>query len=159
MRLRNKKPIQKDNAPISPKILLYIEDDAANRAVARARLGARYQLLLAENDSQACELIQARGSEIDIYLVDIELKDSILNGLQIIERLRGHPALADFPSYARDLPQTTAPIIVVTAFGDTYDRGAILAAGADSLILKPVDFFQLERTITSAILSDVTGKK
>ena len=145
--------------PLHAKKLLYIEDDPNSRAVTERCLGAKYQLLLAENDRQACALIQAHGGEIDIYLVDIELQDSILNGLQIIERLRGHPALADFPSYARDLPQTTAPIIVVTAFGDTYDRGAILAAGADSLILKPVNFFQLERTITSAILSDVTRKK
>ncbi len=152
-------PKQNEQKPSSSRKVLYIEDDASNRAVAASTLGKKYEVLFATNDREACELIRTHQGEIGIFLVDIELQESQLNGLQIIELLRGHPALVELPPYALKLPCTAAPIFVLTAYGDSYPPEKVFAAGADDMLLKPVDFHALERAITKAILSDVTTKK
>ena len=150
---------QTEKLPASDRKILYIEDDPDSRTLAKRCLGGFYDLLLAPNDREACALIREHGKKLEVFLVDIELQDSVLNGLQIIELLRGRPASQELPPYAQDLPTSTAPIIVVTAFGDVYSKEAILGAGADRILLKPVDFLELEKTLTSIILADVIGNK
>ena len=130
------------------KLVLYVEDERLNREVAELRLGKKYDIICAKNDREACQLIRKHAHEIAIILMDIELQDSILNGVQLTRLLRGKPVDVPLPDYAKDLPVLSSPAIFVTAYGDQYKPEDLAAAGADKTIPKPVDFVELEMAMT-----------
>src|SRR5687768_14914818 len=77
-------------------VLLYVEDDDDNWDVAVLRLSPNYELVRATSAEQACEVLKARREEIELILMDIELRGSDLNGVELTKLLRGEP-LADRP--------------------------------------------------------------
>jgi CheY-like chemotaxis protein len=126
--------------------ILYVEDDDDNWEIAELRLAKRYDLLRARNDEQACRFLRERHREIDLILMDIELRGSELNGIELTELLRGNtlPERSLLPSYARNLPAVSKPVIFVTAHGARFTRVQLLLSGADRVISKPVDFAELQ---------------
>src|SRR4051812_16758177 len=72
---------------IRKELLLYVEDDDDNWEVAELRLSKSYDLVRAATDEQACRLIRERRAEIDVILMDIELRGSELNGFELTELL------------------------------------------------------------------------
>ena len=135
------------------KLVLYVEDDPSNRQVAKFRLEKKYELLLAVSDKEACAILSRRHQDISIILLDIELKDSILSGIQIAKMLRGTLAESQKPDYAKSVPKLETPIIFVTAFGSKHPREELLGLGANDVILKPVDFVELEMAMTKVHLA------
>jgi CheY-like chemotaxis protein len=148
---------ERDRTPAAPRpLVLYVEDDEANRQVAVYRLEKRYELLCAKNDREACLLLQQRGTELAIILMDIELKGAALNGVELTRVIRGRRDRADLPPYAQGVPVLTTPILFVTAYGDRYRTPELLRAGGDEVIAKPVDFVALHTAMARVYLHRMT---
>ncbi|MDB4990712.1 MAG: Multi-sensor hybrid histidine kinase [Myxococcaceae bacterium] len=134
--------------------VLYVEDDDSNWRVAELRLSQGYDLLRASNSEQACRVIHQRGTELAAILMDIELRGSELNGVELTKLIRGKRSAVEVPAYARDLPTLlNTPIIFVTAHGAKYSDAQLLLAGGDKVIGKPVDFGALSVALTQLHLA------
>ena len=137
---------QSQEDPRKP-LLLCVEDDPPNQLVARCKLARKYEILMASNASEACHLLVSRGQQISVILMDIELKESELNGIQLAKLIRGKLERSALPRYAQDVPVLDTPIVFVTAYGTKYDVGEMLDCGA-KVVDKPVDFIELELCLT-----------
>jgi CheY-like chemotaxis protein len=134
--------------------LLYVEDDDSNWRVAELRLSQGYELIRASNSEQACRIAQQRGLALAAVLMDIELRGSELNGVELTKLFRGKPGERELPGYARGLPTLDGvPIIFVTAHGAKYSDADLIAAGGDKVIAKPVDFGALSVALTQLHLA------
>jgi CheY-like chemotaxis protein len=132
-------------------LVLYVEDNDDNWHIAELRLRDCYELVRAANAREACRVLAARSGELSAVLMDIELRGSELNGLELVELMRGkRPAI---PGFARELGALKLPIIFVTAHGAKYSDERLLAAGGDTVIAKPVDFGALSLALTRLHLS------
>lgn len=140
--------------------LLYVEDDESNYRVAELRLSTGYELHRALDAQQACRVLRARGSELAAILMDVELRGSDLNGVQLTRLIRGKRAELRLPAYADDLPVLpNVPILFVTAHGAKYSEAELLLAGGDKVIAKPVDFGALNLALTQLHLTRATRAK
>ena len=100
------------------KILIADDDPQIIRAL-RVTLGARgYDIVTASNGVDA--LNQAISHHPDLVMLDLGMP--ALNGIQVIEGLRGW---------------TQVPILVVSGRTDAADKVAALDAGADDYVTKP----------------------
>jgi CheY-like chemotaxis protein len=135
------------------ELILYVEDDDDNWEIAELRLAKRYDLARAKTDEQACRILRERHHEIDVILMDIELRGSELNGMELTELLRGNslPERSLLPSYARNLPCIGKPVIFVTAHGARFTRVQLMLSGADKVIAKPVDFADLQVALSELL--------
>lgn len=143
----------------SQRLVLYVEDDRDNREVASARLDKNYDLLLADDDREACEVLCKKGTDLALVLMDIELKGSRLNGIDLTRLIRGKLDSRSIPSYAKSVPQLRVPILFVTAYGRNYNRAELLLAGGDDVIQKPVDFIELHAAMTRAYLNRIGQRR
>jgi len=125
------------------KLVLYVEDDEANRQVANVRLERKYDMLAAANDREACKFMVEQGARLSLILMDIELRGSTLNGIDLTRLVRGNLIGPNLPEYATKVPQLDLPILFVTAYDQRYRKPELLAAGADEVIPKPIDFVAL----------------
>lgn len=104
--------------------ILIVDDVATNRIVMKAKLsGARYATLQAATGKQALEL--AATEQPGLILLDIHLPD--MAGTDMITRLRTMPA-------TRNLP-----VLAVTTRDDPALRLDLLHAGANDVLVKPVN--------------------
>ena len=127
-------------------MLLYVEDEEENWHVTQMRLRDRYHLVRAADDQEACRLAREVGHKLYAVLMDIQLKGSKLDGIQLCRLFKGKlppEQRRDLPPYAVDIPELAAPLFFVTAYGARYQEDELKAAGATWLITKPVDFVRL----------------
>jgi len=127
-------------------MLLYVEDEEENWHITEMRLRDRYHLVRAADDQEACRLAREVGPKLYAVLMDIQLKGSKLDGIQLCRLFKGKlPAdqQRDLPPYAVGIPELAAPLFFVTAYGARYQEDELKAAGATWLITKPVDFVRL----------------
>lgn len=142
--------------PRHRELLLYVEDNDDNWHVAQLRLRESYSLLRAADAREACRILRERGAELSAVLMDIELRGSELNGVELVETMRGKRPRALLPEFARSLTPLTAPIIFVTAHGAKYTEEQLLRVGADRVIGKPIDFGALSLALTQLHLAHAT---
>jgi CheY-like chemotaxis protein len=116
-------------------------------------------MLRAPTSERACHWVRTRGSEISLILMDIELRGSDLNGIELTELFRGRPLRRELPAYARGVPLVTKPIIFVTAHGARYSDVELMLFGADKVIAKPVNFAGLNLALASVQLSQPTWRR
>jgi CheY-like chemotaxis protein len=135
--------------------LLYVEDDDDNWVVAEMRLRNVYELSRAGTAEQACRLLVQRGAEFSAILMDIELRGSELNGVELTELLRGKRQRTAVPLYARALPVLNTPVVFVTAHGAKYSDSYLLHAGGSKVISKPVNFGELNVALTQLHLARI----
>jgi CheY-like chemotaxis protein len=127
-------------------MLLYVEDEEENWHITEMRLRDRYHLVRAADDQAACRLAREVGSKLYAVLMDIQLKGSKLDGIQLCRLFKGKlpsDQRSTLPPYALDVPELAAPLFFVTAYGARYQEDELKAAGATWLITKPVDFVRL----------------
>lgn len=147
-------------APLHRELLLYVEDDENNWRVAELRLGKAYELLRAENAEAACRVLRARGADLAAILMDIELRGSELNGVELTKLIRGKRLDRALPLYAQQLPAFPhTPIIFVTAHGAKYSDAELVFSGGDKALAKPVDFGALSIALTQLHLSRAARTK
>lgn len=119
--------------PIPGARVLYIEDSRVV-AVATTRMLERQQLevLHVESAEEAFALLTAESlgkvAPIDLVLTDVTLKGE-LSGRDVVQRIR-----VDFGYGKRRLP-----VLVMTGDSDPRNQSALLRAGANDLVLKPIE--------------------
>lgn len=116
--------------------IIYIDDDASNRALLRDMLGMRgYRMAEAEDAKSGLAMIEAK--KFDLILMDLRMPD--MNGLTAIRQLR---STGDHRAHI--------PIVVVTADLSQGVKELCRGAGADDFLEKPVDMDRLFTVIASA---------
>ena len=104
--------------------ILLVEDNADNRLTVSAILeGNSYKLYMAEDGEQGVRMV--RELLPDIILMDIQLP--VMDGIQAIKIIKGDPSTRRIP------------IIAVSARAMKGEKEAILAAGADDYVPKPIN--------------------
>lgn len=117
--------------------VLFVDDNAMNRAVVKGMLGAA-----------DVEVVEAEGAEIGLELIDAHPFDLILMDL----RMPGMDGLAAIRAIrARNDAKAALSIIVVTADNAPNIRAQAMAAGADDLLHKPVQMQALFDAIGEVI--------
>ncbi|TAL18413.1 response regulator [bacterium] len=114
------------------EVILLVEDNPDNRFTMSAileELGHRYEI--AEDGAQALEA--AARLRPALILMDVQLP--VLSGIDATRRLKEDPSLSDIP------------VVALTAKAMKGDREALLAAGFDDYIPKPVDTVELASVI------------
>jgi CheY-like chemotaxis protein len=129
--------------------LLYVEDDDENWHVAELRLSEDFELVRAANSQEACRVVKESAGDLVAILMDIELRGSELNGIELTELFRGKRPAKALPDYAKGMPTYTSPIIFVTAHGARYSDVELMLFGADRVIPKPVNFQALTLALQS----------
>jgi two-component system sensor histidine kinase BarA len=137
--------------------VLYVEDNEDNWRVTELRVSRSYDLVHARTDREACAILRQPG-KLYAILMDIELGGSLLNGIQLTQLIRGKLPQRLIPDYARDVPRSAVPVLFVTAYGDVYPRSELLAAGADDVLAKPVDFTRLNLTLARLYINRVLDR-
>ena len=138
-------------------VVVYVEDDADTFKIAALRLKTKYRLIWAQNDVEAVDLISFHHRELFAVLMDIELRGSTLDGLDLVRLLKGHPLVrTQIPAFARRLPVLhTVPVIVLTAYSARYTEAEVHAVGAAHFVTKPIDFTRLNLALAQANIAAV----
>ena len=116
-------------------IVLYIDDDAANRHL-MARLFTRklpdHQLTLAATGEEGLQ--QAESDDIAVVLLDLTLPD--MSGEEVLQTLKARHEL---------------PVVILSGHDDPATRRRLTEEGADAYITKPFDANELFRVIGSLL--------
>ena len=107
---------------MSPKTILYVEDNEFNRKIVRQLLAKTSYRLVEAMDGEA-GVAAALAAPPDLILMDIQLPK--MSGLEATRQLRG------------DARTAAVPIIVVTSFALSGDDQKANAAGATAYLAKP----------------------
>lgn len=107
--------------------VLVVDDHSVNRAVAMRLLErSGYTVEVADGGRHALERLAAKT--YDLVLMDLAMPE--IDGLEVTRRLRALEAREGRPR---------TPVIAVTAHAFEADRAAVLAAGMDAFVTKPID--------------------
>jgi len=119
------------------QLALVIEDNEDNMVLITMLLqNAGYETLWAETGEQGVQLVLQQKP--DFVLLDIQLPD--IDGTEVLRRIR-----------AMDSEISKLPVIAVTSYAMSGDRGRLLAAGCDGYIEKPIDPMQVIKQIRAVI--------
>ncbi len=123
--------------------VLYIDDEAANRALLLAYGQLRPDLQLSVSEDGPSGLNQARQMRPDILLIDMMMPG--LNGVQVLQKVRADPLL-----------QAT-PCVAVSANAMQTQIDDALEAGFDGYLTKPLAAGDLFREIDRILHHPATG--
>ena len=123
--------------------VIIIDDSPDMLSMLEAFFGRRtsHEVILCKDGKEG--LAQAFATHPDLALVDVMMPG--IDGYEVVKRLRSEPETQGMG------------IIMLTARGQSVDRQAALAAGADAHITKPVSFDALEATITDVLAKITTA--
>ncbi|PWC31108.1 response regulator [Azospirillum sp. TSO35-2] len=122
---------------------LVVDDEEMTRAIVAgylARIG--YRTLEAENKAQAWDILQSAGQTIHVVLLDRRLADG--DGLELYERMKGVPHLAEIP------------VIVQTVSDSSAEIAAAIRVGVFYYLIKPYDGALLRSVVRAA--EETTGR-
>lgn len=145
-----RRPVRSEVHEVVRPLVLYVEDNRLNRLVMSKALSVGYEVLLATNDREACDLLRAHRDRLYYILMDIELQGSILNGIQLARLVNGQPVDLQLPEYARDVPILRTPLLFVTAYGDKCDFMVFDLESVVGVLHKPIDYKELRRRLAAA---------
>jgi signal transduction histidine kinase len=123
-------------APEAPSNILIVDDNEANRELARATLeGDEYAITLARNGEEA--LAAFGQSPPDCVLLDIRMPG--MTGIEVCAKIRQLPGGAD------------TPIVFLTAQRDVDTFDAASKAGGDDFLTKPIRPTELVLRVQAAL--------
>lgn len=129
--------------------ILYVEDEDVNWEIAELRLRDHFDLSRAKNAREVFSLLAS--NQFNLILMDIQLADSDLNGIEITETLKGKKG-RKLPDYAKNLSLADMPpIVFITAYSARYSKEELASSGSADLLTKPVDFVYLCLAMTKII--------
>src|SRR5258708_15650025 len=118
-------------------LVLIVDDEIYQRRLIRETLSSDVSLEFIEAANGKQGLEQARLTPPDVILLDVMMPG--LNGFQVCRVLKADPALR------------AAPVLLVTALGQTRDRVDGLDSGADDFVNKPFEESELQARVRSAL--------
>jgi signal transduction histidine kinase/ActR/RegA family two-component response regulator len=122
----------------SGQLVLVIDDVASNRRLAEALLEqAGYAVLLAADGPAAVAALQSNTLP-DVVLMDLHMPG--MDGLETARRIRSLPGRAGL-----------VPILAVTADASADHAPAILDAGMNGMVSKPIDIDELVSAIAAVV--------
>ena len=109
--------------------ILYLEDNEDNAYMLKMRLELtdEFEVLVAEDGQQGCEIAAAKRP--DLILMDLEMP--VVDGWEATRRLKSKPETRDMP------------VIGLSAHALAGEREKALAAGCEEFDTKPVEFDRL----------------
>ncbi len=113
--------------------ILVVEDSPLMRQLITFGLNRLKGVSVDEAEDGVIGLKKLSNQEYDLVVLDINMP--IMNGLKVINHIRGNKKLADLP------------ILVVTTEGVDEDRERALELGADEYLTKPVDSSVILKTV------------
>lgn len=117
------------------KSILLVDDDLRNLFALTSALESRgLQVKAAKNGLEALEIMEEKGREVDLVLMDIMMPK--MDGYEAIRRIRANP----------DSAVKKVPIIALTAKAMREDHEKCIEVGASDYLTKPVN---LENLFTS----------
>ena len=117
--------------------ILVIDDDPIIRRILQRMLQSQgYRVAIAETAADG--LKQALAITPPVVLCDWRLPGTI-DGLEICRRLKEHPDLS------------MSSFLLITAHAETASRVEALEAGADDLLMKPIDMAELKARVKSGM--------
>ena len=121
--------------PVRPKILV-VDDESDYITTVQYRLEwSHYEVITAANGKEGLE--KAANEKPDVILLDTSMP--IMDGHEMLERLRKHPDLKDIP------------VIMVTALCEAQNIATASSHGIADYIAKPFDFTELLEKIANAL--------
>lgn len=153
--------IKRPDPPVegNRQLIAYVEDDDDNWLVAKLHVAERYELVRASTSLQACRLFTELGPRLTAILMDVELRGSELDGVELTMLLRGRLMRNPLPEYAKNVPKLDVPVIFVTAHGADAASYRLTQAGAAATIHKPVMFNALNLAIADVHLKRTLERK
>ena len=128
--------------PLAKTSILVIDDDAGMlRALEKVLTGEGASVTAANSLQQALELMGRGQARTDLIITDLRIPGE--NGATILETV-----MAAFPQ---------APVIVITAVGNSQVQAECLARGAAAFLEKPLDTPQLLSAIGWALNGQPMG--
>jgi two-component system sensor histidine kinase EvgS len=119
--------------------VLLVEDDLSNRLPTQKLLEkAGHTVLLAENGSQALDLLAA--NDIDCIFMDVQMP--VMNGVEATRAIRGSLTLG---------AKQNVPIIALTAYAMDGDKETFLEAGMNGYVSKPATLEDLKQALRKII--------
>ena len=116
--------------------ILVVDDEPDLVSTIRRHLEwCRYEVETASNGKEAMQ--KAIENKPDLILLDTSMP--VMDGREMLERLRVHPDLKD------------VPVIMVTAYCEADDIAAVSSYGIADFVAKPFDFTELVEKITNAL--------
>lgn len=121
--------------------ILIVDDETDIVSTVQYRLkSCKYDVITADNGQEGLE--KAAKEKPDLILLDINMP--VMNGHEMLERLRGRPDLKSIP------------VIMLTAYSDRTDVSKAAELGISNYVTKPFDFAELTEKISNA-LEDSAG--
>ena len=121
--------------PTQAKILV-VDDEPDYVSTIQCRLKwCHYEVTTAANGQKGLE--KAVNEKPDLILLDTSMP--VMNGHEMLERLRKHPDLKDIP------------VIMVTALCESQDIATASSFGIADYVAKPFDFTELMEKIANAL--------
>ena len=120
--------LSKTSKKAAPARILVVDDEPDCLSIIQCRLEwCHYEVISAGNGEEALKL--AEDEKPDLILLDTNMP--VMNGLDVLERMRKNPALRG------------TPVIMVTALCERQHIDAASAYGVADYVTKPVDFTSL----------------
>ncbi|MBQ9263963.1 MAG: EAL domain-containing protein [Clostridia bacterium] len=127
----------------SCRTVLIVEDEAINREILSMILREEYDVLCAENGSQALEVIREQRERLSMILLDINMP--VMSGIELLKILGSDETLPNIP------------VIVLTS--DKNAELESLQLGALDFIMKPYDMPQIILARVRRIIEFVEDKQ
>ena len=134
-------------------LVLYVDVDDSSFEESSERLRRAYKLVRAQKDRQACQLLREHHENLVAVVMDVDMPGSVLDGILLTRVLRRRVPAQAVPPFARDLPDLSVPIVLVTKRAQSYSDQDMVSYGGDRLIHKPVEIHKLTLAITDWHLS------
>lgn len=128
-------PFSSPHRPLAGRTVLVVEDYAINRTIMAHQLRGNGARVLEASDGDSA-VARAAEPGLDLILMDIQMPGK--DGIAAIREIRALPAL------------DRLPILGFTASADKPTHQRILAAGADSVLTKPLGEVDLIRAVRRA---------
>jgi signal transduction histidine kinase/CheY-like chemotaxis protein/streptogramin lyase len=133
-----------EEMPISPMKILVAEDNRVNQRLIMALLGKEgHSTVVAGNGAEALAALER--DSFDLVLMDIQMPE--MDGLEAVRRIR----------QAEELSGLHLPVVAMTARAMAGDREAILAAGMDDYLQKPIQVERLDAVLRAMSSAGPSG--
>lgn len=124
-----------NSAPTPRRLVLVVDDDALLREyLGEVLRHAGHDTVDAGTAAQALRVIEERGADIALVLLDIEMPG--MSGLELARLLR---------------EETTTPFMILSASDDAASSRAAAEAGAVGFVVKPIDAARLLPAFEAAL--------